>query len=271
MISLDGSSGIVVLGEIPLVGATEDEKVSTFLSWVEEYRPRPRVKLALRDREWCANTFLNNFYLSDALRQALEGTQEGAQARAAYRRIEREIADVFATYLLIATAGELRHAQALRRVSADATVLVNVGLNYQLDRRAVQHSVLERLSALGPKETITFLEAGVRIFRDRTWASSYGGEKWAVITETLLQYLQGRLRSALFVDRVFDLRHNGGRLFDKHPMVRQTNEGTLQSQLNFKKSAQGLGALADGLLRLQSSLSPDVQVLLNKWRQKNGA
>ena len=57
----------------------------------------------------------------------------------------------------------------------------------------------------------------MEIFRSYKWEQNYGGEKWAIITETLLQLKQeidrSHLDSALIIcEEVKKLEHNSGQL-----------------------------------------------------------
>ena len=123
---------------------------------------------------------------------------------------------------------------------------------------------------------IEFVRLCSEVFKKRNWSSSYGGAKWAAIADALVDFLSGVTNPVLFIDRVFDLRHNGNSLFDKHEMfINKTEEHYLRSQLDAKKRA-GLRNLFEELKPYHDQLSPDVQALWEKgeaeglWDPKGG-
>lgn len=270
-ISVDGTTGFVIRGEVPLQKSPLDEKSSVFLSWRETYRPRPKINASVVNERWSVNLLLNDFYLSGALLRALEGTELQAEAHAVYSRAERITVEVFAAYLLIAVAGESRHAwhkmlESSRDKFSDELLRLKEDFRVERlqERRDAQMGVFWLLDNR-PKKTLDFLELATVLFRDGRWDSSFGGERWAAIALTLSDYLRGQIPPALFVDRVFDLRHNGGKLFDKHPMVRgKTNEERLRRQLDVKRSSQGAAELKKNLYK-DGFFSDDVLRVYEKW------
>lgn len=269
LVSVDGESGQVVRGAVSLLLSSEsiDERVLTFLKWVETYRPARLIQLALSGQRWNVNTLLNDFYLVQAMAHGAEDAVLQQRAQQLFRQIQQQVADVFAVYLLIAVAGELYHAQSCSQQELGDLVWL-----MRKPREFPEVAALYGLAAgeltsrmLGP------LQYAIGLFRDESaWsASCLGGELWARIAETLLWYLQGKFSAAVFVDRVFDLRHNGGRLFDKHSMVREeTNEWILSHQLDVKRAATGVAPLAKGLLALHPAVSPGVQTLLEEVERR---
>ncbi len=131
------------------------------------------------------------------------------------------------------------------------------GAGHGGDRSRVQQSMLQTLSRT-PSRIVPFVQSAVNVFSSKGWSSGYGGRRWARICKTLLDYLTGKLSRVVFIDRVFDLRHNGGELFDKHPMVSSnTYEEQLREQLRIKRKAENLKGLFERLNRYSRHVSSD--------------
>lgn len=139
------------------------------------------------------------------------GVANGAPEDDAYLRLLRSEAKLalsdlmarldrtFRGYLDMIIGGELRHHRM-----AGSTNLGNTGRKEAWNEwRAIRRA--------GGTQV---LRDAVELFRDFN-SSSYGGEAWAKIAETLLDRETGRLSPVLFVEKVWMLQHNGGSLFDK--------------------------------------------------------
>lgn len=270
-VSVDGDTGTIILGRVPMVQSLLDEKVETFRAWKDAHAPkRPGINPSLLEQQFCVNTLLNDFYISDALRHASSGDIK-REATKLHAQITQLIAELFATYLLIAVGGELRYTTHKKynndAIQGEIEQLNAHGIEHGPERREIQLRVIKKLSALSTKHQAEFLKTAVKVFSADGWSGSFGGQKWAVIADTLLQYLQSSIPMALFVDRVFDLRHNSDRLFDKHPFVRDlTDESYLQAQLNAKrKCTGGVKQLVEQLGRYDSRMSPKLKQLYTKW------
>lgn len=138
------------------------------------------------------------------------------------------------TYLCAAVAGELRHSvnvdsvnKALRKKLTQFGILGSDQQN-DLSRGAVQKRFLTSLQA---SQLHTYLELAVTCFDSPKWPSSYGGPRWAEIAKTGLQRYEKQIDATSFIDRVFDLKHNGGPMFDKNKAVDNTK---LQEFLDHK-------------------------------------
>lgn len=138
------------------------------------------------------------------------------------------------TYLCAAVAGELRHAQShITSLEAEHSRALQ---EYKIQgsshsRKGVQANFL---STLHKDKLIDYLTVAGRIFNDYHWPSHYGGPKWGEIAQTGLDRVTGVLDPITFVDRVFDLKHNGGPMFDKSSSISQQ---MLQSFLSSKLHA----------------------------------
>lgn len=137
------------------------------------------------------------------------------------------------TYLCAATAGELRHAA--HKASGDHAA--------KLDRwritsggKAFNRAETQKrfLTGLTRAESREYLGTATEVFGKHSWGGGYGGSAWAAIADTGLQRAEGKLDPVSFIDRVFDLKHNNGPMFDKNSIVNQTS---IQHFLNAKFSA----------------------------------
>ncbi len=255
-VSVDGTRGLVFYGQLPFVSGTYHKETSIFLKWVEQARPRGVVNFSTVKCQYSANVILNDFYLSDGMARMVQETKLAEKAKALRNCIHRETAELFATYLLLAIAGELRHgwdgpslgSNRWRRPVFDELEkdfdLLRAKNDHKF-RREAQEAVIDRLSASPHQNRVRFAKLAVAGFNSWSGSSAVGGSKWASIAEAVQGYLEGKLNNSVFVDRVFDLRHNGERLFDKHQMFNSTNETRIQIQLCHKKHQKDI----DGLVR----------------------
>lgn len=67
-------------------------------------------------------------------------------------------------------------------------------------------------------EELTLLQMGEAMsfaFHHGKWGHTYGGPKWGVIADTLVELTKGELTPEMFCDVSFALAHNGGPIFNK--------------------------------------------------------
>ena len=48
-----------------------------------------------------------------------------------------------------------------------------------------------------------------------TWNDGYGGKKWELIARTGIEYKNGTINKAVFIDTIWNIQHNRGTFFDK--------------------------------------------------------
>lgn len=268
-ISVCGTSGKVVAGAVLFVERALAKEINIFLRWVERSLHSTReLNFSWIKEELNANYALNDFYLADAMAKAAAGSKLEAEARKLRESVHNTIAEQFACYLAIAVAGEIRHAERRDVLTTDAKrakrhVFSSFGISNSQSRTYAQEAVVRVLEREGRESQTEFFRCAVHIFDDPSWGTpgyaGYGGYRWARIAEAGFNYLSGEWSPSVFVDRVFDLRHNGGQLFNKHLMFnRRTVEDMLHAQLDRKKQAQNIGELHFDLL------SPEVKTL---WRK----
>ncbi len=249
LISVDGATGSIYRGEITLVGATTHKEISILLKWVKELRPEifrcqilPDFDL-LKEKFDCSQ-LLVDFYFYSAISEFSRGSKFENETKDLFDRKTKEISEIFLTYLVIAVGGEVRH---MPRSHSDNDPYAN---SYNLlvkdfgvakgDRQNTQHRVVDSFSDLSLDRVIRFFELSEHCFFDPNWRLSYGGPKWAAIAHAPLMLLKGEITSEMFVDHVFDLRHNGGVLFNKHQICNSTREHKMSDFLERKKRAQSL-------------------------------
>jgi len=212
------------------------------------------------------NQFCNEFYLIELAEQIVCRQQEFLPSRIAFqkqvqklkKKIHENGAKIFAEYLLYAIAGELRHTYN-HAYWDDYSMLEELGIEKGIERAAAQDSVKQ----LSLEQKIEFVEQAEEIFYYGEWEDSYGGDSWGDIANALKQFLTKKWSATVFCDRVFDLRHNGGHLFDKHKMV-TCYESVLCRQLDAKRYAKGMEDLYRRLRCEYSWLSKEVAGILKK-------
>jgi hypothetical protein len=124
------------------------------------------------------------------------------------------------TYLCAATAGELRHAPS-RAPGVPKTTLSkwNIVVNGKITSRTLTQA--QFLKSIAVAESPQYLDDADNMFRNYAWSGSYGGKKWADIAKTGRDRAKQETDPVLFIDRVFDLKHNGGPMFDKNSIISQ--------------------------------------------------
>jgi hypothetical protein len=296
-LTVDGTTGVVYEGLLPTTVAVLPKEVNLLLKWIKQSEAyQPCIGYDWLETKLSANELLNNFYLLQAMEAAAEGSPLTAEIRRLRRDVHHKTAESFALYLLIACSGESRYfdgfsslnqyrgrapeaySEYIERSTAMARKLQGYvpGLGDHSMRGNQQLAAVNAMRGASIQRSAAFVALLVRAFCDFSWSPAYGGEKWGVIAKALFDFLTGTLSPTLFVDHVFDLRHNGGRLFDKHPMfVERTQESLLQKQLDCKKSATSIQDLYLGLKRLMASgwnltaLSPDIERLWGLGKSAN--
>ena len=279
-ISVDGSSGFVILGEVASHENGIDPNVKSILEWEKRNAQLPTINFNLLEGSFSANQILADFYTADRLACELVGTDLEIEARDLSHRIQTNAAQVFATYLLVAISGEARHAynrtdkRRGNRAVLLGRLILAIGFSDQNDSRsAIQERVVTKLRGSSTTRIIKFVELCRQVFSRLKWDTAMGGKSWAEIANALELYLKGRWGVTTFVDRVFNLRHNNGLAFDKHQMLySKTYDGYLEKQLDQKRNAINLDQLIRGITSVKDevSLSPEVEQLLDKAMELKG-
>jgi hypothetical protein len=153
-----------------------------------------------------------------------------------YNQYADGLATFFTDYLTLACMGEGRHS-----VEYCPTYFIPQlwnkaqGRKYERCYSYTFHTKYNRES---------MLEALVYVFGEDWKEQNMGGDSWALIAQTTLDFIKGEYPRDVFIDRVWDLRHNGGRLFDK-PTSDELGfsieeEGNLIQFLDLKRNCDNL-------------------------------
>lgn len=268
-VTVDADRGAVYQSALPLTESTLSREAMYLKRWMTKARSAaPTV-----DVEWANKTIdsvdlLADFYLADAMAREAEGTSKEIEAVELRHTTHRQIAERLATYLLLAICAETRHywSQDIQAIPATEAPAQRIKERFDV-RTASQLGTHEarplmQLPALllarsgKPHQLVRLVEDCFLIFDKPYWGGAFGGAKWAVIAKCLLDFLKGELSHSVFADQVFDLRHNGGRLFDKHAMIDESP--ALKRLLDEKKRCVSIRDLRM-LLTDAAVISPPVE------------
>jgi hypothetical protein len=199
-----------------------------------------------------------------------------------FEELTNQLACIFGSYILQAIAGELRwficecynytHGRSLfsslpilQEMTLDEKKVYRFcnrkfGRTYwnqpSGNRVSAQMMVLKAFHKkshshiLDIDEVKEFLEIAKMAFNFDGWDSGgFGGKRWAYAASIILDWIEGKIETPIFVDTVFALRHNGEKFFDKARYFYVLNR-TLNQQLNAKARAKIFMALLKSLLNL---------------------
>jgi pyruvate,orthophosphate dikinase len=282
-ISVDGTEGVVYEGRLSLIEPTLSKEVTLFLKWLNAKAPVPRIAFEVYEQQFSANQFLIDFYMSDVMARLAVGSSLEHEAAKLRAEIHQRVAETFALYLLLATAGESRHFHeygpaTISNVSAwDAMKRLDQTIpskNYLLDKggglRGMHTDAVRLLGNKAHDFLVNYVGDLVTVFKGHWSSTGFGGANWAKIAEALYGFLTGKLSATLFVDHAFDLRHNGNRLFDKNTLFsRLTDESLIVDQLNAKKWTTNASELFSKLCTYGQQPSQSVLSLWGVGKNKN--
>jgi pyruvate,orthophosphate dikinase len=234
-ISVCGTTGSVYEGLQHIESQLATKEVNIFRKWVTLSRPPPRIDFAAVHQQVDVSSLCMQIYFLESMAHAARGSTLEAEIVAMRDKLVVDTAERFACYLAIAVASELRYAWRSVSASFSGSDLEVLGRVYEITENHVKGSenILPVLQRLGEQQHTAFFQFAEKLFNQGKWERGIGGEKWAAIARAGHLFLSGTLTHTTFVDHVFDLRHNGGRLFDKHRMVR--NESNIVDILDIKK------------------------------------
>ncbi len=160
------------------------------------------------------------FYLCEAmLHYILPGTtrkwrnHQLEEMRDEIRRMQDEVAEVcdqsFLAYAKMACWGEVRYHPAVRNNNPTQT---DVG---KTTNRTAMWYVVRTFEHDQPADSWLEIADLFRDYGTAMQSSGVGGEKWALAAELVHMRLTNRLSVKLFVDRMFNLQHNGGCFLNK--------------------------------------------------------
>lgn len=198
-----------------------------------------------------------NFYTAWSIARYYEDEEAVVILNKQVERLTREFAD----YFELAIGGELRH-----------TMVYNSGLKDNIPKWLrnefpcckARPCAWLRWKGIRDEYGISALRDAVKCFKLPKWPGSYGGNNWATIAQTLLDYREGHISPIAFVDLAFSLEHNCGCAFNK-----VYNVNYLREVLNICQDKK------DPMELLKSSygniISTEIKKLVKKYEQKTSS
>ena len=141
-----------------------------------------------------------------------------------FKKLQDYLSEIFIEYIVFACFSELKHAKE-QILESDRNWKKLLGEKETKIFRCIAHSKtfpsehiyrIIKLLVDFPTNTdpLDILELSKKLFSLR-WRDGYGGEKWKLIAETGLQYIEKKINKSTFVDTVWNIQHNNGTFFDK--------------------------------------------------------
>ncbi|KKR56315.1 MAG: hypothetical protein UT94_C0042G0001, partial [Candidatus Uhrbacteria bacterium GW2011_GWF2_40_263] len=151
---------------------------------------------------------------------------------------ERRIAHWMKQYVVFAVVSELRHQieheYALGRETSVELPCLELTDEEQHYQEKYSHPVDQFLSLATPTEIRRFLFQAEQRFLQRGWSACYGGKAWAMISRISADVWKEDMPLTIQIDRIFDLQHNTGCIFDKRPDQVKEDENGIKEFLDFK-------------------------------------
>lgn len=127
------------------------------------------------------------------------------------KQVDR-LAGEFSRYFDLALGGELRHCMVYNGAYKDR---IPKWLQAEYPCRQARPCAWLRWKDVRDEYGISALRDAVFCFKLPNWPHSYGGNNWATIAYTLLEYLEKKTSAIVFLDSAFSLEHNCGCAFNK--------------------------------------------------------
>lgn len=283
IISVDGKAGVIISGAMPSAQTMQKKEVNLFLRWkaLAEAASWPKPRLVFEDFERSVTAFqlLNDFYLSDSMAVEAVGTPHESKAKTLRTKTHIRVAETLAMYLVVAIGGEIRHAKGRNMFDCKAeldTLVKEFGVKLDCnDRAEAQRQPVEALRKMSHEDHIRFARLVAGVFQKGEWSSAYGGKPWAQIARAACQFLTGELSHTRFADHAFDLQHNNGSVFGKHPMINvqtlwSNDRHKLYCALETKKRAKTFGVLKEALFGYSKDCSVAVRALADRLAPPQG-
>jgi len=251
-ISLDGGSGLVVSGKVPLSAAIQKKEVQVFLGWLKKAEAAkweaPKLDFTLEKQSVPVERLAGDFYLTEGMAWASRGSELEDECFDLRRQVHTRTAVSIATYFAKAIGGELTHAKSYSEsrvpevLAAQHELAAKYGVVYDDGSRIWAGVISSGLALMSMDEQRRFVELAHIAFTRTHWSSCFGGARWGNIAQALLLYLREELSASDFADHAFDLHHNTGSVFGKSAMI-GGDITHLPSLLTKRRQAQSVGAL----------------------------
>jgi len=279
IVSVCGENGMVFRGALTLSDTEHRKEINIFLRWwaAKDSVKKRGFNFGLLAERKNFNVLLNDVYLSEAMVSEASVSANKRLAEEAVRlrdQIHTDTAELFAAYLAVAVAGELRHYLGYARNPSVEYLKLREKYKVWNDdapsegnhRDPAQESVVRALTTMDADDQISFFLLAEKAFKEDRWNGGYGGHKWGAIARLGYEFLIGNLAITAFVDQVFDIQHNSGHVFGKHPML-QGDYRTLTGQLHVKKLAVGVRDVFERLSGsgISSSVTKLLEEVFRTW------
>ena len=133
------------------------------------------------------------------------------------------------------------------------------------------HGAVQKLMHYPPDMLLgKYCEGLVWVFRNGKFGSSFGGEKWAVIADTLRDFVNGVISAEMMLDTAFTLAHNGGPIFNKGLGFKHHDKARLMMILDVQASGQIPQLIKEGKL-VGSYISSEVTMAYGEIHTALGA
>lgn len=274
-VTVDGTNGRVFAGELERTIPVLSREVQLLQKWLPKHYV-PTVGLRFIGDHISSATLLADLYMTDMMAGAARGTAIESEAVQLRDITHVSIAERLAAYLLLATAAEVRHYWSRDSQSESVNCQKAAAfIDFHLRGRDMpgviggRNHMQKRVIAFAEtsaSQLTPLVEHLVTLFKRTGWEEGYGGARWATIAECLLGFLKGELSPTIFSDQVFDLRHNGGELFDKHQMIYEVSG--IKKLLDLKKMDGTVAALKRSCEIYRAAMTPPV---LDMWQTGNKA
>lgn len=149
-----------------------------------------------------------NFYVTWGVARLHEDKKAIKLLEAQVDRLSKQLA----AYFDLALGGELRHCMVYNGQYKDR---IPKWLQKEYPCRQARPCAWLRWKDVRDEFGLDALRDAMFCFKLPGWPSSYGGNNWATIAFTLLEYLEGRVSAIVFLDSAFSLEHNCGCAFNK--------------------------------------------------------
>jgi hypothetical protein len=113
-----------------------------------------------------------------------------------------------------------------------------------------------------------YCKAITHSFNVGSWSGGYGGKAWGCISQTLLNYIDGKISGEVFIDTAYTLAHNNGPMFNKG-MLYSGYSSEFKAILDVQRSGQVCEAIWSGEF-CQSSATDDIRSILLDCRSELG-
>ena len=166
-------------------------------------------------------------------------------------------------YTFLVVSREWRHLKNLATVSA-------VKSQPYTPEMKILHSVISDSNSEGslnkwlanvPDVSLsTYCRLLTHGFNTGSWGGGYGGKPWGHISQTLWNYIDGKISGEVFIDTAYTLAHNNGPMFNKG-MLYQQYSSDFKVILDVQRSGQVCESIWSGEFVSTSSIT-DIRDLI---------